>query len=31
MTDELNGKDVFDNWEQLVQASDAGKVRLGKN
>lgn len=30
MTDELNGKDVFDNWEQLVQASDAGKGPSGE-
>ncbi|MBR6231598.1 MAG: hypothetical protein IKQ99_00685 [Alphaproteobacteria bacterium] len=25
MTEELDGKDVFDNWDQLLQASDAGK------
>ena len=25
MTNELDGKDVFDNWEQLVQTSDATK------
>ena len=25
MTNELDGKDIFDNWEQLVQTSDATK------
>ena len=25
MAEELDGKDVFDNWDQLLQASDAAK------